>query len=63
MNNKFVYLTNIYINSKNKKNNLKQYLLEANRRCSFKDNNSAEKYYTYNIVIDTLNIIGLIEYE
>ena len=44
-------------------NNLKPYLLEANRRCSFRDNNNAEKYYTYNIVVDTLNIIGLREYD
>ena len=44
-------------------NNLKPYLLEANRRCSFRDDNDAEKYYTYNIVVDTLNIIGLREYD
>jgi len=39
--------------------NLKPYLLETNRRCRFRSDNDAEKYYTYNIVADTLNIIGL----
>ena len=39
--------------------NLKPYLLETNRRCGFKSDNDAEKYYAYNIVADTLNIIGL----
>ena len=39
--------------------NLKPYLLETNRRCGFRNDNDAEKYYTYNIVADTLNIIGL----
>ena len=39
--------------------NLKPYLLETNRRCGFRADNDAEKYYTYNIVADTLNIIGL----
>ena len=39
--------------------NLKPYLLETNRRCGFRDDNDAEKYFTYNIVADTLNIIGI----
>ena len=39
--------------------NLKPYLLETNRRCGFRADNDAERYYTYNIVADTLNIIGL----
>ena len=39
--------------------NLKPYLLEANRQCSFRDNNDAEKYYIYNIMADTLNLVGL----
>ena len=39
--------------------NLKPYLLETNRRCGFRNDNDAEKYYTYNIIADTLNIIGL----
>ena len=30
-----------------------------NRRCGFRDDNDAEKYYTYNIIADTLNIIGI----
>ena len=30
-----------------------------NRKCSFRDDNDAEKYSTYNIVADTLNIIGV----
>jgi hypothetical protein len=44
-------------------NNLKPYLLEANRRCSFRDDNDAEKYYSYNILADTLNIIGIRKYN
>ena len=39
--------------------NLKPYLLETNRRCGFRNDNDAEKYYTYNIIVDTLNIVGL----
>ena len=39
--------------------NLKPYLLETNRRCAFRNDNDAEKYFTYNIVVDTLNIVGL----
>ena len=39
--------------------NLKPYLLEMNRRCGFRDDNDAEKYYTFNIITDTLNIIGI----
>ena len=39
--------------------NLKPYLLEANRRCGFRDDNDAEKYYTHNIIADTLNLVGL----
>ena len=39
--------------------NLKPYLLEFNRRCDFRDDNFAEKYYVYNLIVDTLNIIGL----
>ena len=40
-------------------NNLKPYLLEANRRGSMRDDNAAEIDYTHNIIVDTLNIIGL----
>ena len=40
--------------------NLKPYLLEANRRCSFRYDNVAEKFYAYNIMADTLNIVGII---
>jgi hypothetical protein len=40
-------------------NNLKPYLLEANRRGSMRDDNAAEIEYTHNIIVDTLNIIGL----
>lgn len=40
-------------------NNLKPYLLEFNRRCDFRDDNYAEKYYVYNLIVDTLNIIGI----
>ncbi len=43
--------------------NLKAYLLETNRRSGFRSDNDAEKYYTYNIVVDTLNISGLREYD
>ena len=39
--------------------NLKPYLLETNRRCGFRSDNDAEKYFTYNIIADTLNIIGI----
>ena len=39
--------------------NLKPYLFEANRKCSFRDDNDAEKYYTHNIIADTLNLVGL----
>ena len=39
--------------------NLKPYLLETNRRCGIRSDNDAEKYYTYNIIADTLNILGL----
>lgn len=39
--------------------NLKPYLLEANRRSSLRDDNSAEKKYTHNLIADTLNIIGI----
>ena len=39
--------------------NLKPYLLEMNKECGFRNNNDAEKYYTYNIVVDTLNIVGI----
>ena len=38
---------------------MKPYLLEFNRRCDFRDDNFAEKYYVYNLIVDTLNIIGL----
>ena len=40
--------------------NLKPYLLETNRRCSFRYDNVAEKSYVYNIIADTLNIVGII---
>ena len=39
--------------------NLKPYLLEANRRCGLRDDNDAEKYYTHNIIADTINLIGI----
>ena len=39
--------------------NLKPYLLETNRRCGIRNDNDAEKYYTYNMIADTLNILGL----
>ena len=39
--------------------NLKPYLLEMNRRCSFRNNNEAEKFYAFNIIADTLNIVGI----
>ena len=39
--------------------NLKPYLLEANRRGSMRDDNAAEIVYTHNIIVDTLNIVGL----
>ena len=39
--------------------NLKPYLLEFNRRCDFRDDNYAERYYVYNLIVDTLNIIGI----
>lgn len=39
--------------------NLKPYLLEMNNECGFRDDNDAEKYFTYNIFVDTLNIIGI----
>ena len=39
--------------------NLKPYLLEANRRCGFRDDNDAEKYYTHNIIADTINLVGI----
>ena len=35
--------------------NLKPYLLEMNRQCGFRNDNDAEKYFTYNIIADTLN--------
>ena len=39
--------------------NLKPYLLEANRRCGFRDDNDAEKYYTHNLIADTINLVGI----
>lgn len=39
--------------------NLKPYLLETNRRAGLRKDNEAEKYYTYNMIADTLNLIGL----
>ena len=39
--------------------NLKPYLLEANRRCDFRDDNDAEKYYSHNIIADTINLVGI----
>ena len=38
--------------------NLKPYLLEANRRCGFREDNDAE-YYTHNIIEDTINLVGI----
>lgn len=37
--------------------NLKPYLLETNRKCGFRIDNDAERYYVYNIIADTLNRI------
>ena len=39
--------------------NLKPYLLEANRKTGFRDDNDAEKNFTYNLIIDTINLVGL----
>lgn len=39
--------------------NMKPYLLESNRRCGLRDDNDAEKYYTHNIVADTINLVGV----
>ena len=39
--------------------NYKPYLLELNRHCGFRNDNDAEKYFTFNIIVDTLNIIGI----
>ena len=38
---------------------LKPYLLEANRRGNMRDDNAAEFGYIHNIIVDTLNIVGL----
>ena len=40
-------------------NDLKPYLLETNRRAGMRDDNAAEIVYTHNMIVDTLNIIGL----
>jgi len=39
--------------------NMKPYLLEANRRCGLRDDNDAEKYYTHNLIADTFNLVGI----
>lgn len=39
--------------------NLKPYLLEMNRKCAFRSDNDAEKYFTSNLIADTLNIVGI----
>ena len=39
--------------------NLKPYLLEVNRKTGFRDNNDAEKNFTFNIIIDTINLVGI----
>ena len=39
--------------------NLKPYLLEMNRKCAFRNDNDAEKYFTSNLIADTLNIVGI----
>jgi len=39
--------------------NLKPYLLEANRRDGARDDNDAEKKYTFQMIVDTINLIGL----
>ena len=39
--------------------NLKPYLLEANRKAGFRDDNDAEKNFTHNLIIDTINLVGL----
>lgn len=39
--------------------NLKPYLLETNRRAGLRQDNAAEKYYGYNMIVDTLNLVGL----
>ena len=39
--------------------NLKPYLLEANRKAGFRDDNDAEKGFTFNLIIDTINLVGI----
>ena len=39
--------------------NLKPYLLEANRYTGLRDDNDAEKNFTFNLIIDTINLVGL----
>ena len=39
--------------------NLKPYLLEANRKAGFRDDNDAEKHFTFNLIIDTINLVGI----
>ena len=39
--------------------NLKPYLLEANRKPGFRDDNDAEKGFTFNLIIDTINLVGI----
>ena len=39
--------------------NLKPYLLELNNICGLRNDNDAEKYFTHNLIVDTLNILGI----
>ena len=39
--------------------NLKPYLLEANRRGSVRQGNLAEDEYSHNLIADTINLVGL----
>ena len=39
--------------------NLKPYLLELNKNCGLRNDNDAEKYFTYNLIVDTINILGI----
>ena len=44
-------------------NNLKPILLDVNERCALHDDNAAELVYIYDLIIDTLNIIGVTNIE
>jgi hypothetical protein len=44
-------------------NNLKPILLDVNERCALHDDNAAEESYIYDLIIDTLNLIGVTNIE